>query len=99
MQKKEITNSKVVELIRKEIKDSEIRLTKRIEDDTEFLARVTNSNFKKVNKKLDKVHKDLSAETSQASSKLEAEVERKDNLDLKIKEIKTRVEVLEKQAI
>ncbi len=78
----------------------------RIEDDTEFLARITNINFSKVNekfkkvgKKIDRVHKDLKSETSQINSKIDAEVERKDDVDLRIKEVRTRVEVLEKQAL
>lgn len=111
---KEITNNQVVEVLRKEIRGvrnelkgdignfrgevksdigslrgelkAEIQSTKKeliekIEEDTEFLARVTNSNFSQLNKKVD------------------AEVERKDDQDLKITEVKARVAVLEKQVL
>ena len=118
---KEITNSQVVEVVRKEIRGvrdelkgdisgfrgelkAEIQSTKKelvekIEEKTEFLARVTNSSFTKVEKKINTVHKDLKTDLSQLNKKVDAEVERKDDIDLRINDVETRVTVLEKQVL
>lgn len=98
--KAEIQSTKVeVKSARAEIQSVKKDLTKKIDEDTGFLARITNSNFTKVEKKINTVHKDLKADFSQLNKKVDAEVERKDDIDLRINDVKTRVTVSEKQAL
>ncbi len=72
----------------------------------EKLARMIQKGFQEMNNKFDgvndritKVHKDLKADINGVDRKLTAEVERKDDIDVRIKEVRTRVAVLEKQAL
>lgn len=83
----------------KKIGSVELNLTKKIEEETEFLARVTNSSFTRVENKINTVHKDLKADFSQLNKKVEAEVGRKDDIDLRIDDVATRITVLEKQVL
>lgn len=65
----------------------------------EDLAVKIDKRFDKVDKRINRVHKDLKADISGVDRKLTAEVERKDDIDLRIKEVRTRVAVLEKQVL
>ena len=125
MSKKEITNTQVVALIKKEIggvreeiggireevgivreevKSVEERLTKKIEDESSFVAGVAKRGFddaeiknKLAHKKLQLKVKDIALNTNQITSQQRAEAEHNVRQDLKIGQIETRVEVLERQ--
>ena len=124
MAKKEITNSQVVKILRKEIsgvrdglkkdisgvksdlKATEKRLTKKIDEDTEFLARITQDGFREAEVKHNKAHKIIRKRIREVESNASgtrkiamSKVERDDRQDLKIKLINKKVKVLEKQVL
>ena len=91
---------------RSDLKATEKRLVKKINEDTEFLARITQDGFKEVEAKHRISHKIIrkrikNAESNDSGTRKIAmsKVERDDGQDIEIKEIKTRVKVLEKQVL
>jgi len=94
MTKKEVTNEKLARIIQKGF----LEMNKKFDGVNDRIDGV-NKRVNGFNDRITKVHKDLKADISGVDRKLTAEVERKDDIDVRIKEVRTRVAVLEKQVL
>lgn len=90
--------------VKSDLKATEKRLTKKIDEDTEFLARITQDGFKETKAKRKIAHRIIRKRIKNAESNANgvrkiamSKVERDDGQDIEIKKIKTRVKILEKQ--
>ena len=81
-------------------------LSEKIGEETEFLARITQNGFKEAERKHKFAHRKIREKIKDAESNnneidriVRAKVTRDDRQDARIKDIKTRVKILEKQTL